>query len=249
MVFFIIFVLIAAGVLLVVAVEVWLAARNLPPAYVNPAPELQRFGTNGTKLKYLVLGDSTAAGAGAAYRDGIAVGSAQRLAKNYRVELVNAAVSGAKAVDIETTQLGRLAEFKPDLVLIAVGANDVTRLSSPQMVKARLQSLCERLVEANRNIKIVITGAPDMGSIPRFAQPLRALAGLRTKQINQLLYPWITRAGFTLAPIARDTGPAFREDPSLFCDDRFHPNGRGYALWLKTINPALDHALEAQKAK
>jgi len=49
--------------------------------------------------------------------------------------------------------------------------------------------------------------------------------------------------GLTFAPIADRTGPLFRRDRTLFSDDRFHPNDRGYATWTAVINEALDRAL------
>ena len=48
------------------------------------------------------------------------------------------------------------------------------------------------------------------------------------------------------APIAERTGPSFRKDRTLFAADRFHPNARGYALWIAVINDALDAAIARQ---
>ncbi|HEX7259450.1 MAG TPA: SGNH/GDSL hydrolase family protein [Candidatus Saccharimonadia bacterium] len=231
--------------LLVLLVEVWLAMRNRPPAYRNVSPNAE-FGQSGPVMHYVVMGDSTAAGEGAPYEAGIAVGSARYLAAQYQVKLTNVGVSGAKTADVEGDQLAQAAALKPDLVLISVGANDVVGRRSPQAVEAGLRRITDRLVAANCKVKIVLTGSPNMGTITRFAQPLRTVAGLQTHHLNSRLYPWITASGYTLAPIARDTTAAFRDDPSLFGSDRFHPNARGYAVWLKTINPALNQALADQ---
>ncbi|HUC20515.1 MAG TPA: SGNH/GDSL hydrolase family protein [Candidatus Polarisedimenticolaceae bacterium] len=233
---------------LILGIQVWLAMRNRPPAYTNPAVNPQRFGQSGPVLRYVVLGDSTAAGQGTAYADGIAVGSGKHLGAKNQVELTNLAISGAKAADVERKQLAQAEKLKPDLVLISVGANDVVSRTNPGEVAASLRRITGRLAAANCNVKIVLTGSAEMGAIPRFAQPLRTVAGRQTGYLNSRLYPWITAAGYTLAPIAADTGAAFKRDSALFGDDRFHPSAKGYALWLKTINPALDRALAYQQS-
>ncbi len=82
-----------------------------------------------------------------------------------------------------------------------------------------------------------------MGAVPRFAQPLRALAGQRTRQLNVVFRAVAREQGLTLAPIACETGPGMRADPTRFAPDRFHPNERGYALWVPVLTHALDEAM------
>ena len=53
----------------------------------------------------------------------------------------------------------------------------------------------------------------------------------------------------TFAPIAAETGPQFRRDPSLFAADRFHPNDRGYATWIPVLNRALNQAVRVLRRK
>ena len=230
----------AAALAAVLGVEIMLARRNPPPAYQNPGPEPQLFGS-GPQLRYVVMGDSTAAGQGADYSQGIAVLTAEHLGQDYQVEMINLSVSGAKIRDVLQEQLAKAVELKPDLVLVSVGANDVTNLTKPKQAKSELAEIVRRLQGAGA--KVVITGAPDMGSIPRFAQPLRFLAGKLTERLNKQLYALADELGVELVPIALETGPRFRQHPELYEADQFHPDADGYAVWVESLNKGLTRAV------
>jgi len=195
-------------------------------------------------ITYVVLGDSTAAGVGAPPDAGIAVMTARKLTERRPVTMHNFAVSGAKTADVLRDQLASAEASRPDLVLISVGANDVTHLTSVGSVRRDIEAIIARLQAANPRVAIVITGSPDMGAPPRIPRLLRPIAAWRTKRLNRMFESVAAARGVTFAPIAADTGPGFRRDRSLFADDRFHPNARGYATWLPTLDRALEAAIE-----
>lgn len=197
------------------------------------------FGTDGAPLTYLVMGDSTAAGVGADYEQGIAISTARALGESRRVTMVNAGVSGAKMGDVLREQLPTVASLKPDLVLLSVGANDVIRLTPRGSIRRDLLAVVAQLKRANPEVRIVVTGSPDMGSPPRIPRLLRPIAGCRSKQVNRTFREVAKQEGLTFAPIAEETGPLFRADRSLFHPDRFHPNEAGYAVWTKVLVRAL----------
>ncbi len=200
-------------------------------------------GNAGPPLRYAVLGDSTAAGVGAAAEDGIAVLTARHLGLTHRVSMRNLGVSGARMRDVLETQLGEAERLTPDLVLLSVGANDVTHLTSIPAMRRRLRAIVGRLRAASPGVRIVVTGAPDMGSPPRVPWLLRGVATLRTRMVNRMFVAEARRLHLVFAPIAADTGPLFRRDRTLFADDRFHPNTRGYAAWVTVLDDALARAL------
>ncbi len=205
---------------------------------------IQSFGSTGPELKYAVMGDSTSIGQGAKYSQSYAYASAGHLAKDRKVKLLNVGVSGAVTKDLLGSQLNKVSEYKPDIVLIGVGANDATAFTSGASLDRSLQSIIDKLRKDNRSVKIVLTGCPAMGSIDRFPNlGARQLAGLRERQVNKTFIRVIDRNNLKLAPIAEKTGPAFTADPTLFAADKFHPNARGYALWIPIINSALDDIL------
>jgi lysophospholipase L1-like esterase len=217
-----------------------------PDTFQNPSREPLRFGDNGPALTYVVMGDSTAAGQGAPYTQGIAVGTATALAADHRVTMTNLAVSGARINDVVEGQLAAAVRLHPDLVLLSVAANDVTHLSSVAAVRSSLLRIVRALKAANPDVAIVATGSPDMGSPPRIPRLLRGLASARTEAINRMFRNVAAGEHLTFAPIAETTGPLFRKDRSLFGDDRFHPNARGYATWIHVLNEAIAGALEAR---
>lgn len=212
------------------------------------APEaVEHFGS-GAPLRYLVLGDSTAVSQGGTYDRGIARETARHLARGHAVEMRNVAVSGARTSDVLREQLPRAAAFVPDVVLLDVGANDVVHLTTSASVERDLEIILDTLIARNCNAKIVLTGAAEMSSPPRIPRLLRPLAGHRTRALNEVYTRVAHRRELTFAPIAAVTGPMFKRDRSLFSEDRFHPNDRGYATWIAVINDALDEALRAQPA-
>ena len=232
----------------VFGVEVLLAVPGPDDHFHNPGRLPVRFGHGGRPLTYVVMGDSTAAGRGAPYADGIAVRTARSLARGRTVILVNLAVSGARVADVARDQLPEAARLRPDLVLLAVGANDATHFTPGRALGSGLAAILAGLAAARPSVRVVQTGSPDVGTVPRFAQPLRWLAGVQTSRVNRILATVGREHGAVWAPIARETGPQFARDHSLFAPDRFHPNGRGYATWLPVLEAALDEALREHAA-
>jgi lysophospholipase L1-like esterase len=236
-------VLAAGGFVLLLVVEAIVARITVPDDDYRPPPDAPRaFGNpDAPPLTLVVLGDSTGAGRGADYEAGIAVGSARALARGgRRVTLVNLSVSGATLADVRAEQLDAAARARPDLVLLSAGANDVTGLRSTGAIREDLEAIAGRLRPA---AELVVTGSPDMGSVPRLAQPLRAVAGLRAEQVNRTVQEVVRERDLVLAPIAERTGPAFRRDRTLFAADGYHPSGAGYAIWIPVVVEALESAL------
>lgn len=222
-------------------------ATRSPAEDAPPANEIAKFGSSGPALTYVVLGDSTAAGVGGNYESGIAVSTAEELGRRYSVSMSNFAVSGARLRDVRKHQLPLATALRPDVVLLSAAANDVTHLTAIRSMRRDLRAVIETLTTANPAVKIVITGSPDMGSPPRIPRLLRGIASFRTAQVNRMCRAEAARHGnVTFAPIAAVTGPMFRHDRSLFADDRFHPNDRGYATWVPVLNEAMSRAMRSR---
>jgi acyl-CoA thioesterase-1 len=207
--------------------------------------EVTKFGNGGTtQLTYVVMGDSTGVGQGGNYKQGIALSTTKKLAETYTIQFQNVAISGARMVDVQQKQLPRVVTLKPDVVLIAAGANDVTHLTSLGSIKSALIKTIDGLRAANPNVKIVLTGSPQMGSVPRFPEPVASIARARTKTVNAMFEKVATEKQVTFAHIARETGPTFDAHPELFAADKFHPTTAGYQVWIPVLNGALTGALQ-----
>ncbi len=206
--------------------------RRPPPRHARSPPAARparRAGRAARALRFVVLGDSTATGRGAPYERGIAVAAARHLARvARRVTLRNLAVSGARFGDVRREQLTAAAYRAPDVVLIAAGANDVTgltRLGSVRKDLERSPTGCATPAATSRSSS---PARRDVGAAPRLAQPLRTVAGWRTKQVNGAIEDVARERGLVFAPIAERTGRRFRADRSLFAADGFHPSAAGY---------------------
>jgi lysophospholipase L1-like esterase len=220
-----------SGLVLVLMSSVLVANTVSAQEFKNPSRKPRSFG------------DSTAAGQGADYEQGIAVLTAQKLAASHRVTMTNFGISGARANDVVEKELPRAEKLTPDVVLISVSANDVVHLTSVSAVRESLETIIKRLRTANPKVKIVVTGAPEMAAPPRIPWLLRPIAGWRTAQMNEMFHALTDAQHVTFAHIAEETGPLFRSDKSLFAEDGFHPNERGYAIWVAVLNRALAQAL------
>jgi lysophospholipase L1-like esterase len=75
-----------------------------------------------------------------------------------------------------------------------------------------------------------------MGAPTRYAQPLRATAGLRGRQLDEIVRAIAADADATYVDIAGETGPTMRSDTErYFSVDRFHPSDEGYRLWAEAV--------------
>jgi len=237
-------VLIATGLAAVLAVEVVLARRGAVPPFTEAPRDPRQFGDAGPKLRYVVMGDSTGAGQGAPYDAGIAVATARHLAAApRRVRLINLSVSGAKLGDVVAEQLPLAVRERPGVVLLAAGANDVTGLTSTGSIRRDVARIAAGLRDANPDVRIVLTASPDVASSPRLLQPLAWLTERRTARVNAAIRSVAREKRLTVAPIAAVTGPQFRADSSLFSEDRYHPDARGYATWVPVLTGPLDRAV------
>jgi lysophospholipase L1-like esterase len=187
----------ATGLLLagpgLLAAEVYLATLG------EPAPPLPRgidacVGCEGTvpPLRTAWLGDSTAAGVGTAGADGV-VGRhvARRLARPVDVRVL--ASGGDTVADVVAQQLPRLA---PDVqvVFVSVGANDATHLTRTGTFSSSYEELLARVPQT---ACVVLLGVPDLGSAPRLAQPLRAVAGGSGRALDREIRKLAKRPGIT----------------------------------------------------
>ena len=226
---------------LAIVLFVWLSGKPVPAPII---PREQQTLGSGPAKTYVVMGDSTAIGQGAAYKDSYAVATAQYLAKSYTVTFSNTGVSAARAKDVLENQVAKAVELKPDIVLLAVGANDAKNFTSGSRYTDAMLQIVTKLKAANCTVQIIVTGSPAMDSVSRFPIGAKQVMALRTKQINTALQPVLAKDYVHFAPIAEKTRQVFLDDHSLTAADKFHPNARGYALWTPVITEVMDSILE-----
>ncbi len=236
----------AFGALL--GVEIYLAYSR---EYLPTAPALELDGTfgprDGRPLRFVVLGDSTAAGLGAGSPE-FAYASllSERLAdRGWRVDLTAYGMSGARVGDVLADQVPRAVEADPDLVFIGIGANDVTHLTSLGDVKRDMGTALDAL--AATDAVVVVAGPPDMRAAA-WMEPLRSLAGWRGRRVAEAIETVARERGVPIVPLAEKAAPYFASNPEdAYASDMFHPGPGGYRAWADAIFPVLMDALEARR--
>lgn len=221
-----------AGMAVVLAVEIQIARAG------SRLPDLELvLDRQGAGKRLVWLGDSTAAGVGASSSAGALPSQVADGLGGASPSVAVLAVSGARVADVRQDQVPKVAALRPDLVLISVGANDTIHLTA----RGAFRHSYEQVVRAlPAGVPVVLLGVPDMGSIPRFAQPLRAVAGWRGRNVDAEVRGVAARTGAVYVDIAGPTGPRFRRHPDrYFAADDFHPSDAGYGLWAEAVVEGL----------
>jgi lysophospholipase L1-like esterase len=191
----------------------------------------------GRPLRLLILGDSSAAGVGAATQDEALAGRlAQRLAAVVEGPLHWTLVARTGAT---TRDAIALLEAQPpasfDVAVVALGVNEATALRPARRWLADVDRLTRRLHERHRVRRVVWSGLPPMHRFPALPQPLRAVIGLHALGLDAALARWCAArpAQALHAPLPPMT------EPSLAASDGFHPAPAAYALWADALLPAV----------
>jgi lysophospholipase L1-like esterase len=121
----------------------------------------------------------------------------------------NLAASGATLADVREAQAETAVALRPDVVFVSAGANDVTAARRTRSVRDDVAAVVRTLRGASSDPLIVITGVPDMGSVPRVAQPLRWLVGRRAEQVDAAV-----RAEAARLDVALSRSPSARARPA-----------------------------------
>jgi len=196
-----------------------------------PEPPGARAGLvgEGPALRLLILGDSAAAGVGAASQDEALAGQlAVALAPTFRLQWRLFAFTGAT-----TGQVLRRLEADPpeacDVVLTSLGVNDVTGRLPLDAWRRRQERLVDLLRERLGARRILLSGLPPMHRFPALPQPLRWYVGSRARDFNRVLAEIAaSRTGCEFLALDHEM-----MDVSAMASDGFHPGPPIYALWAQ----------------
>lgn len=208
-------------------------------ALVLPEADGAREGTAGTgaALRLLIVGDSSAAGVGAASQQEALAGQlAARLAARHRVSWRLIARTGATTADT-LDRLDATAPARFDIALTALGVNDVTHGVPLRRWLAQQARLRDLLAERFGVAHVVSSGLPPMGQFPALPQPLRAVMGLTARRFDRAL-----AGAVAAAPDATHVAFNLALGPDLMAQDGFHPGPAGYATWAEGLAAAIERA-------
>lgn len=178
----------------------------------------------------LVYGDSLSAAYGIGQKEGWVTLLEERL-KQRRIDytVANASISGETTSGGAARIDGALARFEPDIVILALGANDGLRgLPVPEM-KANL----ERIVRAAqaRKARVLVAGMrmpPNYG--PKYSQSFQQAFAEVAKAHRTAYVPFLL------------DGMADKRE--LFLSDQIHPSAQAQPIILDTVWKGLEPLLK-----
>jgi len=180
----------------------------------------------------VALGDSLTAGLGVAADEAFPARLQARLrAEGYDYRVVNAGVSG----DTTAGGLRRVdwaLRAHPDVVIVALGANDGLRGQSPQAIRANLEEIVERLQASGARVLLVGMRLP-----PNYGAEY-------TKEFEAVFPAVARRAKIALMPFLLDGVAA---DPRLNQADGIHPTAAGQQMIADRLWPYLRPLLRPVK--
>ena len=183
----------------------------------------------GETLHLLAMGDSIIAGVGTGtVEQSLPVQFAQALAET-RACSVQWRLEGENGADISRLR-HRIGQFEPgqkaDLILISIGVNDVTGLSSIRNWRFQVNALVAELNRKWPKARVIFAGLPPMGRFPLPPQPLRFTLGKRAATLDSIAAGIISRQA-NMKHIPTDIDPVQQE----FCEDGFHPSALACSSW------------------
>jgi acyl-CoA thioesterase-1 len=180
------------------------------------------------ELLYAVIGDSAAQGIGATapHRGYVGILSDHiRQATGRTVRVVNLSVSGATVELAVRDQLPRFAKLTPDIVTVAIGANDIA-LWDPVLFEAGI-----------REIFAALPPHAIVADLPCFHLPRNERM---VAVANRIVREVAAEHRLAVAPLHATTKRlGLRSIATHVAGDLFHPNNRGYRAWAEAFLPAL----------
>ena len=180
-------------------------------------------------IRILAFGDSLTAGYGLAEQDTLPTRLADALNKMGRpVTMINGGVSGDTTADGLSRIDWALAD-KPQIMILALGANDMLRGIDPGSTRANLEGIIEKARDAG--VEIVLAGMlapPNLGA--DYKQAFDGIYPALAKAHNLVFMP------FLLQDVAQVS--------DLNQGDGIHPNGKGVAVIVRNLLPYVTEAMD-----
>lgn len=195
-------------------------------------PEGPRSGVIGTgpPLRLLIIGDSSAAGIGVATQSEALLGQViAGLQDDFEVKFDLVAEPGARTSDV-LSWLPGLPSAGYDVVVTALGVNDVTKGTTLAHFMARQGRLIDYAIEAFGARLVVVSGLPPVHQFPLLPNPLRWVLGRQARRFDLSL-----RRLVGTKPLAAMLDFDMALDPANMSPDGFHPGPAVYGRWAHRV--------------
>ncbi len=212
----------------------WLQGRRVrrtTPRLPEPPGERAGQAGSGPKLRVLIAGDSAAAGVGAATQQDALSGQLLRcLSPHFSVEWRLLAVTGLDSPGL--LRLLQATSASPvDVMIVSIGVNDVTALTTPKRWVRWQTQLAQVIEERFSPMLLVHSAVPPMHAFTALPQPLRWFFGCWAHEFNRQL-------GFALAGEKRHIlhTPFLSTVVDGLAADGFHPGPKAYEAWAQSLS-------------
>jgi lysophospholipase L1-like esterase len=195
-------------------------------------------------VRLAMLGDSIAYGQGASRReDSLGPRLARWLTEHgVTTELAVFAVPGTRSAGLPP-QVDRALAWAPDIVVLVIGANDLTHFTPVASAVSAFREAVGRLRASA--VEVVVAPAPDLSAVPHVPAQLRVHVQRASMVLREEQVAVAHAVGARVADRDGDTTRAFAEDHRLFCADLFHPSSAGYAVIADALFPEVLAAARA----
>ncbi len=201
----------------------------------------------GPVLHVALLGESSAAGIGAATVDEALVGRLATRAAQITGRAVSwrlIARSGAVTATVRRELVPQLTEeatgWTPDAVVVVVGINDLIRLTMLKTWRRQVAQLITAIHERVGECPILVAGLPPVHRVPTLPSWLRFLAGRRARQMDGQLAEVAHASGAHHQPVLN-----LPCDDTYFAGDGFHPSPLCYGVWGDLLATKLAEILSS----
>ena len=148
-------------------------------------------------------------------------------------KVINRGFGGSQIMDSVNFVERIVVPYRPRIVVLYAGGNDINSGKSTQQVFADYQSFVTKVHAALPQTRIVyISIAPNPA---RWAQVEKVKAANQLIENYALQHPHLAFVNVFPHMLGEDGQPR----PELFVEDRLHMNAQGYGLWTKILRPYL----------
>lgn len=199
-------------------------------------------------FRLLVLGDSTAAGVGAATQQEALPGRLAdalhaRTGRGIRWRAVGK--NGATARDIIESYLDEALSEPADLLFLSIGANDAMQMRGTAAFSADVRRILTAFDERNPGAFVLMSSLPVFGRFSLLPQPLRTALYRHSLALEGAARTIVESRPRTLMSF---DPPPYAED--FWAPDLFHPSASGYRDWADwAVDEAWGRGLEVIAAE
>ncbi|MCD8534462.1 MAG: GDSL-type esterase/lipase family protein [Verrucomicrobia bacterium] len=165
----------------------------------------------------------------------------ERLFQHTGYATLNRGFGGSMMSDVNECFHRIVQPYRPSLVVVYEGDNDLASGMSPQDVMKEFYTFSRLLMEHLPNTDLAVMSVKPSPSRSAFREEM--------DELNSLLELFCLEVGGTYIDVATPmldaTGQPF---PQLFQPDRLHLNAAGYRLWKKTLIPSISNWLSIRNA-